>query len=608
MNDTFKLLPQPQKLERGAGMFVLGSGRAIRLADTCTATLATAGRVVQAAIAKKGFNWDLTAAAGDDVAVTIGLDPSVKPREGYQLTIDGDGIAIDARDAAGAFYGAQTLAQIIDQCEHELPALTIADWPDFPARGVMLDVSRSKVPTMATLRMLIDRFASWKINQLQLYTEHTFAYRQHAEVWAQASPLTADEILELDAYCRDRFIELVPNQNSFGHLERWLHLPAYKPFSNAPDGFRAFNQDFTGPFSLDPCDERSIPFVRGLYDELLPNFTSRMFNVGCDETIDLGQGKTAAICAERGNTRVYLDFLLKVHALVAEHGRTMQFWGDIIIDKPELVPELPKDIIALEWGYEADSPFAKNGAVFRSAGVAHYVCPGTSSWNSICGRSNVAVANLRNAAENGLANGAIGYLITDWGDWGHLQYLPFSWLGFAYGAALAWCCASNTTSDVPDMLSRLVFRDRAGVAGGIIQQLGSAYEKIPVKMGNNTPLFKILKAATADNDVVKTVTREQLDAAEAEIEEAMSRIDLMRLDLPDARLIADELRNGAALLRFACRKGRARLDRQAHGCDALASELRQIIGEHTRLWLSRNRPGGMQEGLGHLQTILAEYT
>jgi hypothetical protein len=54
---------------------------------------------------------------------------------------------------------------------------------------------------------------------------------------AQASPMTAEEILRLDAYCRARFVELVPNQNSFGHFEQWLKHPEYRHLAECPDGF-----------------------------------------------------------------------------------------------------------------------------------------------------------------------------------------------------------------------------------------------------------------------------------------------------------------------------------------------------------------------------------
>lgn len=83
----------------------------------------------------------------------------------------------------------------------------------------------------------------------------------------------------------------------------------------------------------------------------------------------------------------------------------MMFWGDIILQQPDLISRLPKDSIALEWGYEADHPFDADGAKFTEAGVPFYVCPGTSSWNSLVGRTDNALGNLLNAAENGLKQG-----------------------------------------------------------------------------------------------------------------------------------------------------------------------------------------------------------
>ena len=58
-----------------------------------------------------------------------------------------------------------------------------------------------------------------------------------------------------------------------------------------------------------------------------------------------------------------------------------------------------------------------------------WVCPGTSSWNSLVGRWPNARANVLDAAESGLAAGARGFLLTDWGDNGHWQHLPVSFLG-----------------------------------------------------------------------------------------------------------------------------------------------------------------------------------
>ena len=163
----------------------------------------------------------------------------------------------------------------------------------------MLDVSRNRVPTMQTLLELVDLLASWKINQLQLYTEHTFAYRNHPEVWADASPMTGEEILALDAYCRERFIELVPNQNSYGHMTRWLTHERYRPLADAPDGCDTRWGHYDYPLSLCPVDPGSIELVRSIFDELLPHFSSRQFNIGGDETIDLGQVRSKEAVEQR---------------------------------------------------------------------------------------------------------------------------------------------------------------------------------------------------------------------------------------------------------------------------------------------------------------------
>jgi len=116
-----------------------------------------------------------------------------------------------------------------------LVCIDINDWPDFPNRGVLLDISRDKVPTMKTLYELVDLLSEWKINQFQLYTEHTFAYRNHGVVWDKAGPMTGEEILALDMYCRERFVELVPNQNSFAHMERWLKHKEYLHLAERED-------------------------------------------------------------------------------------------------------------------------------------------------------------------------------------------------------------------------------------------------------------------------------------------------------------------------------------------------------------------------------------
>jgi hexosaminidase len=538
--------------------------------------------------------------------VQLVLDPTGLSAQGYTLGIRTDGITLRGADESGLFYAVQTLIQIIRQKGTTLPSVEIEDFPDFPNRGVMLDISRDKVPKIQTLFNLVDMLSEWKINQIQLYMEHTFAYRNHPEVWATASPITHEEILLLDEHCRKRHVQLVPNQNSFGHMERWLRLPKYIDLAEAPEGSESpWNFRWQGPFSLCPTDPRSLELISGLYEELLPHFSSRLFNVGCDETFDVGQGRSKSAVEAKGKTRVYFDFLQQLHKLVQSHGRTMMFWGDIILHEPQIIAELPKDIIALEWGYDGEHPFDKDGEQFAQAGVPFYVCPGTSSWCTLVGRTENCLQNQASAAENGKKHGAIGYLNTDWGDHGHLQYLPVSYLGFAAGAAYSWGLPANRELDLTRALSLHAFHDAAGIMGRIAYDLGTVCKRHGL-CGYHTRLFKLL-LNLKDDASTPDITMEQLDGAIASIDAIMSDLHKARMDHPDASLILSEFANGAAMLRHAGRRGKWTIER---GCDKvtdLTEDLRLIIGKHESLWLSRNRPGGLADSANRLRNTLGTY-
>jgi hypothetical protein len=603
-NTPLLLVPQPRSCIMDAGAFDLAPGGQMLLSGAPEALLPT----LQALEHDLGPRWRpvIASAAPAAAAIHFALLPGATPPQGYTLTITADALRATAADTRGLFYAAMTLRQIIRLAGDMLPACRIEDAPDFPVRGIMLDISRDKVPTLTTLCALVDQFAEWKINHLQLYTEHTFAYRQHAAVWQAASPMTADEIRALDAYCRGRGIDLVPNQNSFGHLERWLKLPQYNDLAECPTGGAPipWGGVTAGPTSLNPADPRSLALLQAWYAELLPNFSSRSFNVGCDETFDLGHGRSQAEVAQRGGGRVYLDFLLKIHQLVQAHGRTMLFWGDIILHHPELVPELPRDSVALEWGYEANHPFAAHAALFANAGIPFYVCPGTSAWNSLAGRTSNMRENLLSAATHGLQHGAAGYLITDWGDHGHWQTLPVSYPGFLLGAALSWCTAANRNLPLTAALNQHVFADEAGVLGGLTLSMGDAYRRCGIERGNSTELFHLLAHGTS-RPIGAGVTPATLDDVRAVAEEALLRLSQARSSRADAPWLLEETEQTAGLLIHACQRGSHRLANPGAALDTprLARAREELLDRHARVWLRRNRPGGLADSLQRMAPI-----
>ena len=415
--------------------------------------------------------------------------------EGYSLSITKNGVEIGYRKVGGLRAAHATLRQLLREYGRRLPCLKIRDWPDFSRRGVMLDISRGRVPRLETLLELVDHLADFKINELQLYTEHTFAYRKYRKVWNSWGALTAKEIRQLDQRCRELGIDLVPNQNSFGHLRHFLEYPPLKKLAEVSAPYEGPGGEFLRyPSTLAPNRPGTLRFLRGLYDELLPNFSSRFFNVGCDETWDLGRGQSKASCRRDGKGRVYLGFLRKIHREVTRRGKRMMFWGDIILHYPELIKSLPRNVVALDWGYEADHPFERETRAFAKSSIPFYVCPGTSTWMSLVGRHDNAFKNLRNAAIAGRRHGAIGYLITDWGDGGHPQPLAVSYLPYLFGASVSWCAKSFDERKLVAVLDRDVFRDPTGRTAKSALALGRAHRKLRYVEANLTPLGAVIAA------------------------------------------------------------------------------------------------------------------
>lgn len=523
------------------------------------------------------------------------------PPEGYRLETSPDGALLAAATDTGFYYGLLSFQQLL-QTPARVPGVLIEDAPDISRRGYMLDVSRCKVPTMASLKAMIDSLSLLRCNELQLYMEHSFAFAGDERVWYDSSPLSPAEIMELDQYCRARFIELVPNLNSFGHLERWLKLEEYRHLAESPEPWYFAENDTRYQATLAPGRE-ALAFIDRLYAEFLPNFTSPFLNVGCDETVELGHGRSRELCEQYGTHRVYLKYLAGLTELAAGYGRQVQFWGDIILHEPELIPEIPAGVTALLWGYEADHPFQEQCGQFRRAGIPFYVCPGTSTWNSITGRTANMLANIASAARCGSCFGARGFLLTDWGDGGLHQYWPLSWPGIAAAAGWSWNAAAELEAQIPYAVDFAFNPGGDGTLGSCLLEYGRIPEAFAHPGVNCNNFWAILNRPErrGNQTLLQQATRQEVAAALRKLAVWRRRVETHPPKAP--RLVLDELDNSSllaqlALESMAARKGR-RLDRAAWN-----DRLRHVIGRHRDLWLARNRAGGLRESLGVLERFL----
>jgi hexosaminidase len=526
--------------------------------------------------------------------------------EGYALAISKTGIEISFRETGGLRAATATLRQLLREYGRRLPCLRIRDWPDFPRRGVMLDISRGRVPKLETLLDLAEKLSDFKINELQLYTEHTFAYTQYTSVWQSWGALTAREIQILDARCRELGIDLVPNQNSFGHLRYFLDDPKLKKLAEVSEPYEdSIGEFLRRPTTLAPNNPGTIPFLRGLYDELLPNFSSKFFNVGCDETWDLGRGQSKKICETKGKGRVYLDFLKKIHREVSTRDKKMMFWGDIILKYPKLISQLPKNVIALNWGYEANHPFEKEAAQFAKAKIPFYVCPGTSTWQTLIGKHDNALANLRAAAIAGKKFGAIGFLNTDWGDGGHPNPLAVSWPMFAAGAALAWNSKVFDESKLIPILSRDVFEDSTGKIAEAAFNFGYIHKKLGVIAPNETPLGTVIAAPKPEERELfcrnglkwlAKIPAKKILAALKEIERQRKTLTRSKPKSDPGKILARELDLASRMAAQSC-KFMLWQQAMAAGKNSLAKkmaatgirELKQLQKDFNAYWPLRNK-------------------
>jgi hexosaminidase len=534
----------------------------------------------------------------------VQLGAAHMPAEGYTITIDADGsVMIEAADPAGLFYARATLSQLERLHEGRLPVGEVRDWPDLPVRAVMLDIARDKVPTMDTLFALIDRLAGWKVNQIQLYSEHTFAYGDHGVVWRDASPMTAEEIRAVDDYCTARHIELVPNQNCLGHMGRWLAHDEYRHLAMAPGA----DQPDRAPTTIEPNNPESLALVRSLLGELLPNFSHQRFvNVGLDEPWELPPERIGD----------YLEWVRVLRALPELDGREMLIWSDVLGGEPDHLRALPDGVTVCEWFYDAGHSFDARARTYVECGTPFWTAPGTSSWMTILGRITNMRTNILDAVDATSAHGGGGMLNTDWGDNGHLQYLPISDPGLAFGAAVAWCAATNRDLDLGAALSTHCYDDPTGVLGETLVALGDMYLAITPQMINVSALVLPLywPQLIAGRWPLKGAQADEYEAVGAELAACRATLGRATPRRSDGALVLDELRNAIDLVSILARDGRLRMEGDgnlasipAADRSLLADDLGPVIAEHSRLWLARNRPGGLPDSLAWLEHLQGCY-
>ncbi|HEV2762443.1 MAG TPA: beta-N-acetylhexosaminidase [Pyrinomonadaceae bacterium] len=543
--------------------------------------------------------------------------PSGLGEEGYLLSVSADEIVVAGPTPAARFYGVQTLKQLV-RGEGEtayVEGVRVADWPSMRWRAVSDDISRGPVPTVEYVKRQLRTFAFYKLNMHSFYMEHAFASRAHPLIAPEGGSLTPEEIRELVSYARRLHIELVPEQQTFGHLHKALKLEKYNELAEVPYGD-----------VLSPQAEGSYKLVADWYKELDQLFPGKFFHIGADETFELGEGRSREQVKAKGVGFVYFEHLRRVREVLDPYKRRLMFWGDIALNHPELITSVPTDMIVMNWDYTPRPSFESRIKPFKDAGLQQFVCPGVQGWNQVFPNLDAATINITNFVRDGQAAGALGVMNTQWDDDGETLF-EMGWYGIVLGASAAWQDAPLDLKTFERDFDWSFFRREGDDLTRATRALGSVNTLLGLGWQSSNALFwrgpfssqfieervRPLSEKTREMRLAVEAAEETILRASAGVRRNRQTLDAMRFaarrfDHMGRRMQTLEQFSRDywdAYLNLGDRQRVRRLRRYGGGAiynatREMAEELSELREAYRRQWLSENRPYW-------LDSVLARY-
>lgn len=538
-------------------------------------------------------------------------------KEAYAMTIDHTGVKIRSSCDEGTFRALTSLFQLYKRGEGTVGFAAVEDHPDFERRAYMLDISRGRIPRVETIKRLINVLAMLKYNEFQLYMENfCFKYPLFPEVTEGFECLTPEDIKDIESYCRARFIDLVPNQNCFGHMGFWLEREEYKHLEVSKNGERTF--------TINPLLPESNALVDKIFDSLLPYFSSDYVNIGLDEAYGLGRFQLEEYCKKYGKDTLFMENLNRIAGYISEkHHKKVQFWSDMIRNSPNAFEKMPEGAVVLEWGYEVMSERAmeKHCRDLRDKGVSFYVCPSCNTHFSITGRFEVSAYNIRTSAELGRMYGAKGCMLTDWGmdGEGHPHSPVWSLMPIALGGQYFWNVEEEQKGRIMETYFERLSRDFLDtfVFGGVkvgehLQRLANYLLLEPERVRLGT-----MCGMTLWQDFEKTGYGAYFDLKECGddfyfnnviryISEILSEVKALIMDETYQR----EIILGANIVILAAEFCKLRMGSviDSEKARALAGFIDEIRSSFASLWMEMNYEKGMECFLGVLDARKVDLT
>jgi hypothetical protein len=469
------------------------------------------------------------------------------------------------------------------------------------------------VPTVEYVKRQIRTFAMLKMNMHSLYMEHTFASKSHPLFAPEQGSYTPEELKEIVEYGRKYHVEIVPEQQTFGHLHKVIKYEKYNRLAEVPYGD-----------VITPQEEDSYKFVANLYKEIDEIFPSKFFHIGADETFELGEGRSREETKTKGVGAVYFEHINRVREVLKPYNRRLMMWGDIALNHPELIGEIPKDMIVMNWAYGARDSYDSRIEPFQKAGLQQFVCPSVWNFNLIFPNNEFATVNIRNFVRDGQKAGALGVMNTNWDDDGETLF-EMDWYGVGLGAAAGWENAPLNIEDFDKKFDWAFFRSQNAQFTENIRTLGAASKTLGLVNVTQNALFwqnpftADFQKRARENQEKAQQLRLNVEAVEENLIKNGASAKRNREMIPAMHFAAERFNHLGRRLILIEQFSRAYWDAYLNMSDRpkvrklswysgaiynytreMAEELAEMKRKYRELYLAENKPS-------HLESVLARY-
>lgn len=353
--------------------------------------------------------------------------------QGYRLEVGEKGVVLQARSPQGFFYAAQTLCQLLGS-EGHIPAVAISDAPSIESRLVMIAIDQGafEVVDVDYWKRIIHELAAAKITHIMPYLEGAgFLYEKYPFLSLKGPDgFTRDKARELSEYAHQRFVELVPQQQSLGHSGAMLYHDELKDLRESGDVFCSSNP-------------RTFAFLSDLYDELVLSFPySRTLHVGGDEFAG-GFAKCLQCKAKAeaiGKPGLYAEHMMRLRDMLRQRRRDMMIWWHEEGFTEEAADKLAKDIIVFDWHYGNQSSYPSLERLQRRGFVHTWATPAVTRYYDAPNDFDNTFGNIQGFLRAAAKAKVPGECTCTWvhGIWGGRNLFELNLYGLLWSAECAW--------------------------------------------------------------------------------------------------------------------------------------------------------------------------